>query len=65
MFPTAKFTLNLQLNPSRAYVSSFVVLWYRVGVDLGLDVTYNLVPVLIWVSVWDPLRQSNHADLHN
>lgn len=45
-------TLNLQLSPSRACVSSVVGLWYRVGVEAWGDFTYDLVPVLIWVSVW-------------
>lgn len=64
MFATAEFALNLQLNSSRACVSSVVGLWYRVGVDAWGDVTYDLVPVLIWVSVGILLRQSSHADIH-
>lgn len=47
-----QINLNPRLTCYRAFVSSVVGLWYRVKVDAWGDVTYTLVPVLIWVSVW-------------
>lgn len=56
-----QINLNPQLTSSRACISSVVGLWYRAGVDAWGDVTYKLVPVLIWVSVW--ILQENQAML--
>lgn len=45
-------TLSSPLTYCSALVSSVVGLWYRARLDAWGDVTYTLVPVLIWVSVW-------------